>query len=69
MRERPLALTDGQIALLKRIAASVPIAQRDAFLREVARRLGEGQPATCAVEVAISSALGGSAPVLEEESA
>jgi hypothetical protein len=66
MRERPLALTDSQMALLKRHAAALPEGKRDAFVREVMRRLGEGPPATPALEAAINL-VHGVAPQFEEE--
>jgi hypothetical protein len=55
---RALALSDSQLALLKRIAARLPVSRRDEFLRRVAARLGEGMPSTPAVETAIDQALG-----------
>jgi hypothetical protein len=53
---RALALSDKQLALLQRAAASLPVGERDHFLRSVAAHLS-GQPADDAVIAAINAAL------------
>jgi len=49
-----LRLTDHQLGLVRRAAGSLPVDRRDAFLRDVAGRLGEA-PTTIAVEAAIGA--------------
>jgi hypothetical protein len=53
---RALALSDKQLALLQRAAASLPVAERDHFLQSVAAHL-TGQPTDDAVIAAINAAL------------
>ena len=63
---RALALSDKQLALLQRAAASLPVGERDHFLRSVAAHL-TGAPADDAVIAAISAALDAAAVSLKEE--
>lgn len=51
---RLLALTDRQLQLVKRAAASLPVNARDGFLQDVARRLAD-EPSDAAVMQAINS--------------
>ena len=53
---RALALSDKQLALLQRGAASLPVGERDHFLRSVAARL-TGAPTDDALIAAITAAL------------
>jgi hypothetical protein len=53
---RALALSDKQLALLQRAAASLPVGERDHFLQSVAAHLN-GQPTDDAVIAAINAAL------------
>ena len=53
---RALALSDKQLALLQRAAASLPVGERDNFLRSIAAHLS-GQPTDDAVTAAINAAL------------
>ena len=53
---RALALSDKQLGLLQRAAASLPVAERDHFLQSVAAHLS-GQPTDDAVIAAINAAL------------
>jgi hypothetical protein len=52
----PLALTDHQLALVRRAAAALPPAQRDGFLRVIAARLA-AQPTDAAVAAAVNIAM------------
>ena len=54
--DRILRLTDAQLALLQRAAASLPVGERDHFLQAVAAHLS-GQPTDDAVIAAINAAL------------
>ena len=65
---RALALSDKQLALLQRAAASLPVGERDHFLQSVAAHLS-GQPTDDAVIAAINAALDAAAVAgeLEEE--
>ena len=65
---RALALSDKQLALLQRGAASLPVGERDHFLQSVAARL-TGAPTDDAVIAAITAALDAAAwrGELEEE--
>jgi len=54
---RALALTDHQMALVRRAAGSVRPAQRDQFLQQVTRFLAD-TPSDAAVVAAIQAALG-----------
>ena len=58
----PLALTDRQLAILERAAASLPVEQRDGFVQQVAAQL-RGAPSIPALEVAIGRALATLRPV------
>ena len=49
----PLALSDNQVRILQRAAASLPVPQRDAFLQQVAGHLA-GDPTDLAISVAIN---------------
>jgi hypothetical protein len=53
---RALALSDKHIGLLQRAAASLPVGERDHFLRAVAARL-TGAPTDDALIAAINAAL------------
>ena len=53
---RALALSDKQLALLQRAAASLPVGERDHFLQSVAAHL-TGAPTDDAVITAINAAL------------
>ena len=53
---RALALSDKQLALLQRAAASLPVGERDHFLQSVAAHL-TGAPTDDAVIAAINAAL------------
>ncbi len=53
---RALALSNKQLALLQRAAASLPVGERDHFLQSVAAHLS-GQPTDDAVIAAINAAL------------
>jgi hypothetical protein len=53
---RALALSDKQLALLQRAAASLPVGERHYFLQSVAAHLS-GQPTDDAVTAAINAAL------------
>jgi hypothetical protein len=52
--KRPLALSDHQMSLVRRAAASLPVNARDGFLQDVARRLA-AEPSDAAVMQAINS--------------
>ena len=51
-----LALSEAQMRLVQRAAASLPVERRDQFLLDVAARLGDG-PTRLAVEAAIGAAV------------
>ena len=55
---RALALSDKQLALLQRAAASLPVGERNHFLQSVAAHLS-GQPTDDAVIAAIDAASSG----------
>ena len=65
---RALALSDKQLALLQRAAASLPVGERDHFLRSVAAHLS-GQPTDDAVIAAINAALDAAATSLKRRPA
>ena len=65
---RALALSDKQLALLQRAAASLPVGERDHFLRSVAEHLS-GQPTDDAVIAAINAALDAAAASLKRRPA
>jgi hypothetical protein len=50
---RPVGLTDHQLRLVMRAAQSVPIAERDVFVRMVAANLGE-RPSNAALMCAVN---------------
>jgi hypothetical protein len=58
---RALALTDTQMAELRRAAALLPVGARELFLQQVARRLGDisSPPTNGDVQAAIVAVLGG----------
>src|SRR5262249_46888750 len=64
-----LALTDGQLRLLRHTANRLPVERRDGFLRDVARHLGGPEVSTPALEAAIGAALGYASPVFLCDSA
>jgi hypothetical protein len=53
---RALALTDWQLAFVRRGAATLPVHRRDAFLRAIAERLA-GEPSDSAVIEAVNLGL------------
>ena len=61
---RALALSDKQLALLQRAAASLPVGERDHFLQSVAAHL-TGAPTDDAVIAAINAALDAAAASLK----
>jgi hypothetical protein len=65
---RALALSDKQLALLQGAAASLPVGERDHFLRSVAAHL-RGQPTDDAVIAAINAALDAAAASLKRRPA
>lgn len=54
--QRPLGLTDHQLALVRRAAKAIPVVRRDDFLVAVARRLAP-EPSDAAVEAAVNRQL------------
>jgi hypothetical protein len=56
MMMKPLALTDRQLRLVTRAAQAVPPAQRDEFLRALARHL-VAEPSDYAVAAALNAQL------------
>jgi hypothetical protein len=54
--KRPLSLSDRQLAMLNSAARVLPLAERDAFLRGVATRLGD-MPNDAAIAAAIDAQL------------
>jgi hypothetical protein len=56
MKREALALTDSQLAELRRAAASLPPVRRSEFLEEVSFRLS-GEPSDVAVSSTIASVL------------
>jgi hypothetical protein len=67
----PLALSEGALKLVTRVAGRLPVERRSAFLSALAARLGEGEISYHAVELAIEAALdrlpASSAPVNKEK--
>jgi hypothetical protein len=55
-RKDALALSDAQLAMVQRAAASLPLSARSGFLHDLAARLS-GQPSNDAVAIAIGLAL------------
>ena len=56
MTPQPLALTEHQLACVRRAAKTVPVERRDEFLRSVAKRLAT-EPSDGAVSQAINRTL------------
>jgi hypothetical protein len=56
MFNHPLSLSDRQLAMLNSAARALPLAERDAFLRGVATRLGD-MPNDAAISDAIDAQL------------
>ena len=65
---RALALSDKQLALLQRGAASLPVGERDHFLQSVAAHL-TGAPTDDALIAAINAALDAAAASLKRRPA
>jgi hypothetical protein len=65
---RALALSEKQLALLQRAAATLPVGERDHFLQSVAAHL-TGMPTDDAVIAAINAALDAAAASLKRRPA